>query len=73
MQRKNIKVAIVGTVARSIFGFRMPLIKSLINNGTEVYVFALDFTAEQKVLLLGIGVTPVDYSMSRSSLNPKFG
>lgn len=64
------RVAVVGTVARSIFGFRLPFIKQLIKNGAVVYAFALDFTEEQKRDLIELGVQPVDYSMSRSSLNP---
>lgn len=64
------KIAVVGTVSSSIFGFRMPLIKCLLKNSAEVYAFAVDFTPEQKQKLLEIGVNPIDYSMSRSSLNP---
>ncbi len=64
------KIVIIGTTAKSIFGFRAPLIKSLINNGYNVYVFAIDFSNENKKQLLSIGVIPVDYELSRSGLNP---
>jgi glycosyltransferase involved in cell wall biosynthesis len=64
------KIVIIGTIAKSIFGFRAPLIKSLINNGHNVYVFANDFSNEDKKELFSIGVIPVDYDLSRSGLNP---
>jgi glycosyltransferase involved in cell wall biosynthesis len=64
------KVAIIGTISSSVFGFRLPLVKSLLNEGHEVFVFAIDYTNEQKTTLVDWGLTPVDYSLSRSGLNP---
>ncbi len=60
------KIAIVGTVASSIFGFRMPYINLLLEQGHEVFAFAIDFNSEQKQRLLDLGITPVDYNISRS-------
>ena len=66
----KLKVVIIGTVASSIFGFRMPLIKELLGKGHSILVFAIDFNLEQKKELLALGVSPVDYQLSRSGLNP---
>ena len=64
------KIAIVGTVASSIFGFRMPYINLLIKQGHEVFAFAIDFNDEQKKRLLKLGVTPIDYNISRNGKGP---
>ncbi|EID0062641.1 glycosyltransferase family 4 protein [Vibrio vulnificus] len=63
---EKMKIAIVGTVASSIFGFRMPYINLLLDQGHEVFAFAIDFNSEQKQHLLDLGITPVDYNISRS-------
>lgn len=64
------KVVIIGTVASSIFGFRKPLIKEIIEKGHDVYALAIDYTDEQKNELRSWGVTAIDYQLSRSGLNP---
>ncbi|MEZ9181122.1 glycosyltransferase family 4 protein [Vibrio cyclitrophicus] len=64
------KIIIVGTVATSILGFRMPLIKMLLKHGHQVFAFAIDYNEEQKAILSKIGVVPVDYYLSRAGLNP---
>ena len=64
------KVVIIGTVASSILGFRLPYIKKLLKENNTVYAFAMDYTDEQKKQLNAIGVIPIDYSLSRSGLNP---
>lgn len=60
------KIAVVGTVASSVFGFRLPYIKLLLDEGHDVFVFSIDFTHEQKEILINMGVTPIDYKITRS-------
>lgn len=64
------KLIIIGTVASSIFGFRMPFIKKLLTEGCEVYAFSIDFSGKQKQTLKSLGVIPIDYTLNRSGLNP---
>lgn len=64
------KIIIIGTVASSILGFRLPFIKKLLKENIIVYAFAMNYTEEQKQKLKLIGVIPIDYSLSRSGLNP---
>jgi glycosyltransferase involved in cell wall biosynthesis len=64
------KIAIIGTVASSVLGFRGPLIRELLAHGHQVFAFAIDYTDEQKETLAEWGVTPIYYSLSRSGLNP---
>jgi glycosyltransferase involved in cell wall biosynthesis len=63
------KIAIVGTLFGSICQFRLPLIKQLINEGHTIYVFAIDFSTEDKIFLKKIGAITIDYKLSRSGLN----
>ena len=64
------KVALIGTVASSVYGFRADLIKSLVNNGHEVYAFAIDYDEVSYEKVCALGAVPVDYSFSRAGLNP---
>ena len=63
------KIVMIGTTANSVLGFRIPLIKELIAKGNEVYAFAIDYSDLQRQLLKSLGAVPVDYMLSRSSLN----
>lgn len=63
------KIAIVTTVVGSVYQFRLPLIRQLINEGHTIYIFAIDFSAEDKIFLDKIGAIAIDYSLSRSGLN----
>lgn len=63
------KIAIVGTIAGSITQFRLPLMKQLINEGHTIYVFAIDFSTEDKIFFEKIGAITIDYKLSRSGLN----
>lgn len=64
------KIALIGTTASSALGFRSDLIKDLIKNGHEVYVFSLDYNSVSKSKIESLGAYPVDYSFSRGGVNP---
>jgi hypothetical protein len=63
------KIAIVSSIVGSIIQFRLPLIKQLINEGHTIYIFAIDFSNEDKVFFEKIGAVTIDYKLSRSGLN----
>lgn len=42
----------------------------MINEGHQVYAFALDYTPETKMVICKLGAVPIDYSFSRTGLNP---
>lgn len=50
--------------------FRKDLIKILSSQGHEVYCFAIDFTETTRQKVYDLGGIPVDYSLSRTGLNP---
>ncbi|UYZ83243.1 glycosyltransferase family 4 protein [Entomomonas sp. E2T0] len=64
------KVAIIGTTAHSILGFRIDLIKSLIAKGHEVYAFAQDYQQSSKQAVEALGAIAVQYRFNRTGLNP---
>lgn len=64
------KIVLIGTLSSSVFNFRVPLIKKLILEKNEVYVFCVDYNEESRRKIINIGAIPVDYSLSRSGLNP---
>lgn len=66
----NKKIAIVGTVASSIYGFRSDMIKSLIAKGYEVFAFTSEYIAEDLDKIKALGAIPVTYKLNRGGLNP---
>lgn len=64
------KVALIGTSASCVLGFRADLIKLLIRNGHEVFAFALDYDDISRCKVKAMGAEPVDYLFSRTGLNP---
>lgn len=64
------KVAVIGTVASSIIGFRRDFINSLIAQGHQVYAFAVDYTDETRHKVVELGAVPIEYLFNRTGINP---
>lgn len=64
------KLALIGTTAGCVLGFRADLIQALVDRGDEVYAFAIDYDAASRAKVRAFGAVPVDYSFSRAGLNP---
>ena len=64
------KIAIIGTVASSIHGFRSDLIKELVNKDCEVYTFFAEYNFGDIEKIEALGAIPVVYNIHRSGLNP---
>jgi len=64
------KIAIIGTVASSLYGFRSELIKELIIKGCQVFAFTSEYSAEDLDKIKALGATPVTYELERGGLNP---
>ena len=64
------KIALVGTTAACVYGFRADLIKALVAAGHEVYALALDYDEKSREKVQKLGALTVDYSFSRTGLNP---
>lgn len=63
-------IAVVGTLARTIIGFRGDLIRDMVAAGHKVYAFATDYTDDFAQQVRALGATPVAYKLSQFGLNP---
>ncbi len=64
------KIAIISVYARSLVGFRGPLIRSLLISGIEVFALASDYDDVTRSAVSAIGAKPIDISMKRTGMNP---
>lgn len=64
------RIALIGTTAACVLGFRADLIKALVAEGRQVYAFALDYDGVSRERVRDLGAVPVDYEFSRTGLNP---
>lgn len=64
------KIAIIGTNASTILGFRKDLILKLTSQNHTVFAFAIDYSPQQKNEVELLGAIPIDYNLSRAGLNP---
>lgn len=65
------KISIVSqNVSPGILLFRKDLIHSLVGAGHTVYAFAIDYTEVTRQQVNEMGAIPVDYSLSRTGVNP---
>lgn len=64
------KIAIIGTTAQSLLGFRGEMIRKLVLYGHTVYAFSLDYNEKYKKEIRSMGAIPVDYKFSRAGMNP---
>jgi glycosyltransferase involved in cell wall biosynthesis len=64
------KIALIGTTAGCVIGFRADLIKALVKLEHTVYAFALDYNDKTKKEVETFGAIPVSYSLNRGGLNP---
>lgn len=68
MKTKNI--ILIGTIASSIYGFRLDLVKALLAKNYQVYAFVSEYTSEDLEKIKSLGVIPVTYQLNRGGLNP---
>lgn len=63
------RIAIIGTTASSFYGFRLDLIKKLIELNYEVYAFTSEYTQNDLVKIEALGVIPKTYYLQRGGVN----
>lgn len=64
------RIAFISNQAFSLINFRGDLIRAMRRQGIVIYAFAPDFDEASRDQLVALGAIPVDYSMSRTGLNP---
>lgn len=63
-------IGIIGNQAFSLLNFRGPLIEDMVVNGHEVLALAPDYDEATRATVRALGAEPVDYSLSRTGMNP---
>jgi len=64
------KIAIIGTTASSFYGFRLDLLKKLIELNHEVYAFTSEYSEEELAKIKDLGAIPKTYELKRGGLTP---
>jgi hypothetical protein len=67
----NIKsLAFITSQAFSVYNFRGPLIRLLVDQGITVFALAPDYDAVSRGKVLELGANPIDFRLSRAGFNP---
>ena len=66
----SLRICIIGNQAFSLLNFRGPLISDMVERGHEVLALAPDYDEETRAAVRARGAKPVDFSLSRTGLNP---
>lgn len=64
------KIAIIGTVASSFYGFRAGLIKALREKQYIIYAFTSEYSMDDLKKIEELGAIPVTYELNRGGMNP---
>ena len=64
------KIAIIGTVASSILGFRANLIKTLLEQQHSIYAFVSEYSQDELNAIAALGAIPITYELNRGGINP---
>lgn len=64
------KIAFITTVASSIYGFRAPLIRKLLQEGHTIYAFVSEYSEQELTKIKSMGVEVITYPLKRGGLNP---
>lgn len=65
-----LKIVIIGTVASSVLGFRVNLIKALLKQQYSVYAFVSEYSQEELNDIAALGAIPIIYESNRGGMNP---
>lgn len=66
----SIRICIIGNQAFSLINFRGSLIECMVGYGSEVFALAPDYDKDTRKAVQSLGAKPVDYSLSRTGMNP---
>lgn len=70
MEMNPLKLAFITSQAFSIVNFRDALCRELVRQNIKVYALAPDYDDTTRAAVIALGVEPVDFSMSRTGMNP---
>lgn len=64
------KISIISNFAASLLNFRGPLLIEMVRRGHDVLAFAPDHDDATRAWLRANGITPVDFTLARTGMNP---
>ncbi len=64
------RLCLISNLALSIVNFRGPLVSEMVKRGLTVYALAPDYNDASRAAVRLLGAVPLDYSMSRTGMNP---
>ena len=64
------RILLIASLAKSLVHFRGDFMKYLISNNYEVYAAAPKIDMEDKQDLVALGITPIEFSLQSTGLNP---
>lgn len=67
---QSCRLAFISSQAFSINNFRGSLVREMVSRGITVYAFAPDYDDTSRKAVLSLGAVPVDFSLSRTGMNP---
>ena len=70
LDRSCERIAVIGNSASYAVSFRGELIKTLIQDGHDVFLYCNDYTCATTQAVQDLGATAVHYSLNRSGFNP---
>ena len=68
MEKK--RILLIASFDASLIRFRGDFIKSLVDDGFEVFAAAPDFSEEFREKIKSLGATPIEFQLQRTGLNP---
>jgi glycosyltransferase involved in cell wall biosynthesis len=67
---KNKRILVIASFAGSLIRFRADFMKSLIDNGFDVFAASPSFTDQYRQQIIDLGATPIEFNLQRTGLNP---
>ncbi|WP_299128709.1 glycosyltransferase family 4 protein [uncultured Winogradskyella sp.] len=64
------RILLIASYDGSLIRFRGDFIKSMVDNGFEVFAAAPSFTEKYSQLIKDLGATPIEFNLQRTGLNP---
>jgi len=68
--RSRVRISIIGNQGFSLLNFRGLLIADMVAKGLDVFALAPDYDEATRAAVHALGAEPVDYSLSRTGMNP---
>lgn len=66
----RLRICIIGNQAFSLLNFRGPIIADMVRRSLDVFALAPDYEEDTRAAVRALGAEPVDYSLSRTGMNP---